>query len=153
MPYIIDGHNLIPHVGLQLDSMDDELELIRLLQEYCRVSRRQVEVYFDNALAGQPATRKFGVVTAHFVRRPQIADDAIRQRIAKLAKTARNWTVVSADRRVQAEARAAKAQIISSEEFARQVRVTLHAKPSSKGKNELGEKELEEWLELFKKQK
>jgi uncharacterized protein len=151
MPYIIDGHNLIPHVGLHLASLDDELELIRLLQEYSRLSRKQVEIYFDNAPAGQPATRKFGSVTAHFVRRPQIADDAIRLRIARLAKTARNWTVVSADRRVQAEAHAAKARVISSEEFARQIRTTLHARPSSKDKNELGEQEVEEWLELFRK--
>jgi hypothetical protein len=153
MPYIIDGHNLIPHVGLHLDSLDDELELVRLLQEYGRVSRRQMEVYFDNAPAGQPATRKFGGVTAHFVRRPQIADEAIRLRIARLAKTARNWTVVSTDRRVQAEARTAKARVLSSEEFARQVRGTLHASPSSRGKNELGEQEVEEWLELFRKRR
>ncbi len=81
MPFLIDGHNLIPHIGLRLDSLDDELELIRLLQEYCRLSRSQAEAYFDNAPAGQPAKQKHGAVTAHSVRRPDIADEAIRRRI------------------------------------------------------------------------
>ena len=44
MPYLIDGHNLIPKLGLRLDSMDDEMELIAILQEFCRVERRQVDV-------------------------------------------------------------------------------------------------------------
>lgn len=153
MPYIIDGHNLIPHVGLHLDSLDDELELIHLLQEYCRLSRSQVEIYFDNAPPGRPATRKSGSVTAHFVRRPQIADEAIRLRIAKLAKTARNWTVVSADRRVQTEARAAKAGCLSSEDFARQVRLTQKNKPLSAEQNAMSEQELKAWLELFAKRR
>ena len=149
MPYLLDGHNLIPHIGLRLDSLDDEQQLIRLLQEFCRLSRSQVEVYFDNAAAEQPARQKYGVVTAHFVRRPDIADEAIRRRITKLAGAARNWTVVSSDRRVQAEARAARAQVISSDEFARQVRLTLQNKPSAEGHDSLREKEIDEWLEFF----
>jgi hypothetical protein len=48
MPYLIDGHNLIPKLGLRLDSMDDEQELVVILQEYARLERKkQVEVYFD----------------------------------------------------------------------------------------------------------
>lgn len=151
MPFLIDGHNLIPHIGLRLDSLDDELELIRLLQEYCRLSRSQAEVYFDNAPAGQPAKQKHGMVTAHFVRRPGIADEAIRQRIAKMGASAKNWTVVSSDRRVQVEARAAKAKILSSDEFARQVRLTLQNKTASGGESAMSEKELNDWLELFAK--
>jgi hypothetical protein len=34
MPYIVDGHNLIPKVpGLNLQDMEDELQLVELLQE------------------------------------------------------------------------------------------------------------------------
>jgi predicted RNA-binding protein with PIN domain len=149
MPYLIDGHNLIPHIGLRLDSLDDEQQLIRLLQEFCRLSRSQVEVYFDNAAAEQPARQKFGIVTAHFVRRPGIADEAIRRRIVKLAGAARNWAVVSSDRRVQSEARAFKARVISADEFARQVKLTLQNKPASESNNGLSEKEINEWLDLF----
>ena len=153
MPFLIDGHNLIPRVGLRLDSLDDELELIRLLQEFCRLSRSQAEVYFDNAPAGQPAKQKHGMVTAHFVRKPDIADEAIYQRIRKLGASAKNWTVVSSDRRVQAEARSAKAKVISSDEFARQVRLTLQNKLASSSDNALNEKEINDWLELFAKRR
>jgi len=149
MPFLIDGHNLIPHMGLHLDSLDDEQQLIRLLQEYSRLSRNQVEVYFDNALMGQTARQKFGVVTAHFVRRPQIADEAIRRRIVKLAGAAKNWTVVSSDHRVQAEARTSKARVVPSDEFARQVKLTLQNKPISVGDEELSEKDVQGWLDLF----
>ena len=153
MPFLIDGHNLIPRIGLRLDLLDDELELIRLLQEYCRLSRSQAEAYFDNAPTGQPAKQKHGAVTAYSVRRPDIADEAIRRRIKRLGASAKNWTVVSSDRRVQAEARSAKAKVLSSDEFARQVRLTLQNKPTSAGGSAMSEKELNAWLELFAKRR
>ncbi|HLO30861.1 MAG TPA: NYN domain-containing protein, partial [Anaerolineales bacterium] len=116
MPYLIDGHNLIPKLGLRLDSIDDEMELIAILQEFCRLEhtpRGHVEVFFDGAPAAQAGTRKLGAVTAHFVRLGTTADDAIRNRLKMLRKSARNWTVVSSDRQVQAEARAAFAEVVS----------------------------------------
>src|SRR5215470_4210350 len=105
MPYLIDGHNLIPRLGLRLDSVDDEMELISVLQEFCRLERRQVEVFFDGAPTSQAGTRKQGAVTAYFIRQGTTADDAIRDRLKKLGRSARNWTVVSSDRQVQANAR------------------------------------------------
>src|ERR671919_2983230 len=104
MPYLIDGHNLIPKLGLRLDSVDDEMELISILQEFCRLERRQVEVFFDGAPAPQAGTRKLGAVTAHFVRLGDTADNAIRNRLKNLGKGSKNWTVVSSDRQVQTEA-------------------------------------------------
>ena len=112
MPYLIDGHNLIPKLGLRLDSVDDEMELIAILQEFCRIERRQVEVYFDGAPTHQAGTRKLGAVNAHFVRRGATADNAIRSRLKKLGRSAKNWIVVSSDRQVQAEARAAHAEVL-----------------------------------------
>src|SRR5919106_2128085 len=117
MPYLIDGHNLIPKLGLRLDSIDDEMELITVLQEFCRLERKQVEVFFDGAPTSQAGTRKRGTVTAHFVRLGATADNAIRIRLKKLGKDAKNWTVVSSDRQVQAEAHAAQADVLSSETF------------------------------------
>ena len=153
MPYLIDGHNLIPKLGLRLTDFDDELVLLEQLNEFCRISRRgQVEVYFDNAPQGYPETRRSGLVTAHFVRKPLIADEAIRLRLIKLGRAAKNWTVVSSDHRVQNEARAAGGRIISSDEFARTVIETLREgpPPSSRDKS-MSERELEEWLRLFDK--
>jgi uncharacterized protein len=116
MPYLIDGHNLIPKVaGLSLKAMDDEIQLIELLQEFCRIRGKQVEVYFDNSPPGQPQSRLFGPVTARFIREGRTADDAIAARLKRLGRSARNWTVVSSDRAVQAGAREAQAQVLSSE--------------------------------------
>src|SRR5262245_2786427 len=106
MPYLIDGHNLIPKLGLRLDSIDDEMELIAILQEFHRLkhtSAGQVEVYFDAAPTSQARIRKLGAITAHFVRLGTSADNAIRNRLKKLGRSARNWTVVSSDRQVQTD--------------------------------------------------
>lgn len=156
MPFLIDGHNLIPKLGLDINALNDEDELLARLNEYCRLSRRgNIEVYFDNAPPGVPESRKVGLVTAHFVRRPLIADEAIRQRLKKLGRSARSWSVVSSDRQVQANARAAGAAVISSDEFAATVIDTLRAGPPPQAKptgarpSSMSERELNEWLALF----
>lgn len=149
MPYLIDGHNLIPKLGLRLESMDDELELAAILQEFCRLERRRVEVYFDGAPAHQAGMRKMGNVTAHFVAKTSSADNAIRRRLARMGKTAKNWTVVTSDRQVQAEARAANADILSSDEFAKMVRQAMNSPRTSKAERPLSESEVEEWMRLF----
>ncbi len=119
MPYIIDGHNLIPKIpGLALSDIDDEQQLVELLGEYCRRERKQAEVYFDNAPPGGPRTQSFGAVTARFVRQGLTADAAIQARLGRLGKSARNWTVVSSDLQVQQAARQARAHYLSAEAFA-----------------------------------
>jgi len=150
MPYLVDGHNLIPKAGLRLDSLDDEMELVELLQEFARLHRRQVEVYFDGAPAAQAGTRVLGTVKAHFVRAGTTADDAIARRLRKLGRAAKNWTVVSSDRQVQANARTAHATVLSSEEFARLLYQTPRletGKPATDRKVSPGE--VDEWLKIF----
>jgi predicted RNA-binding protein with PIN domain len=152
MQYIIDGHNLIPKLGLRLDSFDKEQDLVARLQEFCRLRRSRVEVYFDGAPPGQTGPRSAGAVTAHFVRQGSSADAAIESRLAKMGRAAKNWTVVSSDHRVQHAAQAAHAETLSSEEFARlmsaaQAERTLQAKSDTS----LSPDEVEEWLGIFKR--
>jgi predicted RNA-binding protein with PIN domain len=149
MPYIIDGHNLIPKLGLRLDSMDDEIELVAILQEYCRLERKQAEVYFDGAPASHAGARKTGNITAFFVPLGKTADDAIRRRLKKLGKSAKNWIVVSSDRQVQAEARVARAEIIPSDSFARQLSQARASAPKPVHDRKLSAQEVDQWLELF----
>src|SRR5512135_628624 len=118
MPYLIDGHNLIPKSGIRLDSVDDEMELVNALQEFARLERRDVEVYFDGAPPGSAGSRRFGRVNAHFVRLGSTADSAIRTHLKRLGGAARNWIVVSSDHEVQGAARAAHARSLPSEKFA-----------------------------------
>jgi predicted RNA-binding protein with PIN domain len=149
MAYLIDGHNLIPKLGLRLDSMDDETELITILQEFCRTEQRQVEVFFDGAPALQAGTRRQGAVTARFVRLGDSADNAIRSRLKQLGKRARNWTVVSSDRQVQAEAHATHAEVVSSEAFAAMLRKARNSAPKPDSERKLSPKEVEDWLKIF----
>ena len=153
MPYLIDGHNLIPKLGLRLDSMDDEMELIAILQEYCRIERKQVEVYFDGAPAQQAGTRKHGSVTAHFVPLKSTADNAIRNRLKTMGKSARNWSVVSSDHRVQLEAREARAEIISSDVFASTLKQARNSAPKPTDNRKLSSQEVDDWLKLFEQRR
>jgi predicted RNA-binding protein with PIN domain len=154
MPYIIDGHNLIPKIpGLSLEAIDDEQKLIEMLQDFCRRRRKRVEVYFDNAPPGGMRVRKLGVVTARFVRSGQTADDAIKARLKRMGRSARNWTVVSSDRMVQASARAARARVEPSELFSRRLLETLDERPQdreiSKGDEPLSPEDIQTWLDIF----
>jgi hypothetical protein len=151
MPYLIDGHNLIPKLaGFSLSAMDDEEKLIPLLQTFSRVRRQPVEVFFDGAPPGHSGQRRYGNVTAHFVRQGRTADDAIRLRLEKLGAAAKNWIVVSSDRQVQAEARSRHAESLSSEEFARELlHVSECSQRSPDGPTKLTDQELDDWLRLF----
>ena len=85
MPYLVDGHNLIPHLpGLSLKAIDDELELIEWLRAFCQQKRKDVEVFFDQAPPGYAASRRYGRVTAHFVRQGTTVDAAIHARLVRL---------------------------------------------------------------------
>ena len=150
MPYIIDGHNLIPRVGLRLDALDDEMALVEMLREFCRAKKKRVEVYFDGAPPGENGTRKFGYVTAHFVRKGRTADDAIHARLQKMGNAARNWTVVSSDREVLNSAKSARASRISSDEFAGQIEEAKFISFSDPSEDKVVSKqEVEQWLEIF----
>jgi len=153
MPYIVDGHNLIPHVGLRLNAIDDEMALIEMLREFCRVKKKQVEIYFDGAPPGEDRTRKFGYVTAHFVRQGRTADDAILARLRKMGKSAKNWIVVSSDREVLNSARSAQASRISSADFAKEIEDAKFAAFENPSEEKtLSKQEVEQWLELFNKE-
>lgn len=153
MALLIDGHNLIPHIpGLSLADLDDEDQLIRVLQEYCRVRRKTVEVYFDRAPAGQAGARQAGQVKAFFVRIGVTADEAIMARLKALGKRARNVQVVSSDRQVQQAARAVHAGVVTSEAFARELGELAAEEPELDPRNRLlSEDEMVEWEALFRR--
>ena len=153
MPYLIDGHNLIPKLGLRLDSPDDEMELVAILQEFYQQTRKPIEVYFDGAPAPQSGTRKLGSITAHFVRLGTTADESIRKRLKALGKSAKNWTVVSSDRQVQVEAQAAHSEVISSDSFAAMLKQAQASAPKVSSDRKLSENEVYELISLFQKGK
>lgn len=153
MPYIIDGHNLIPKIlGLNLDDIDDEIQLIKLLQDFCRQERKKMEVYFDNAPPGSTRTQKHGWVTAHFTRQGRTADAAIRSRLQELGRAASNWTVITSDNKVAAAAREVRARVISSEVFASNLPSNRSQGEASLGTDAdvvLDAEAVDEWLRIF----
>ena len=153
MPYLIDGHNLIPKVpGLSLDAVDDEMQLVEMLQEFCRRKGKRVEVFFDKAPPGGRRVRVFGSVTARFVGQGATEDDAIMGRLARLGRAARNWTVVSSDRQVRTAARAKHATSLRSEDFAVQLCEALDGSSRKTGEDpgmSVSPDEVDEWLRIF----
>jgi predicted RNA-binding protein with PIN domain len=152
MRYLIDGHNLIPQVqGLSLELADDEQQLIIRLLAFCREGRHQVEVYFDGTPPEHAGPRKYGAVSAVFVRRGLTADDAIRRRLHALKAEARQWTLVSSDAAVQAAGREAHAEVLHSDVFAQNMQTdkTQDVAGEKPEGEPLNPDELEEWLRLF----
>lgn len=152
MPYIIDGHNLIPKIPqISLRDLDDEDQLVSLLQEFCRIRRKHAEVFFDNAPPGTAGVRNFGMVIARYIRQGDTADMAIRRKLKRLAGEARNWTVVSSDHDVQRSARSVRAKILSAETFAEQVLAALEGIPAMDQDigDGIGPQDVETWMQLF----
>jgi hypothetical protein len=146
MPYLIDGHNLIPHIrGLSLDQLDDELALVDRLDAYFQGLRKKAVVYFDRAQPGGSADIQHAFLKVHFVRRPVIADDAILRHLKKLGGEARNWVVVSSDLAVQRGAKKYGARVLSSAAFAQ----TIDDKKAIKSDNPAQNDEIDEWLRIF----
>ena len=149
MPFLIDGHNLIPHIqGLNLAQLDDEIKLLKLLDEYFKKERKKAVIFFDRAAPGQEQDITRGFVSAHFTRPPLNADKAIRNAIRKLGKAASNYTVVSSDLEVIDNARRMGARVITSAEFAQR----LSFRGSSKKNNGIAlEEDVDYWLRVFKR--
>lgn len=152
MGIIIDGHNLIPHIpGIDLSDADDELHLIAVLQEYCRVRRAKVRVFFDRAPIGQARVQQFGRVTAHFVRVGISADAAIIDYLQKLGKQAKNVAVVSSDHQIVQAARAVQAKVITSADFAAEWANLAPEEPGLDPREQpLSPQEVDYWQKIFK---
>ena len=153
---LIDGHNLIPKVpGIRLSDPDDENKLIELIGEYCRLSRRRADLFFDGAPAGSGARSRHGLVSVHNVRIGSTADDAIINHLRKEGSNARNILVVSSDNRVKTEAGALHAEIMNSEQFSQIMRNTLNSPAVTESKRELppSDEEVQEMLELMTRRK
>jgi len=148
--WIIDGHNLIPHVrGLSLADLDDEQTLIDLLIQFCRIKRDHVLVFFDRAAPGQAGEHSFGAVKAVFVPSPRTADAAIAAHLRKQGSRLRNDTLVSSDRMVQAAAHPLHMRVIPSDVFARQLAEAISQAPTVEADRPLSEAEVLLWEKLF----
>ena len=155
MKWLIDGHNLIPKLGLSLRSEDDEAELLDRLVEYARLTGRNLEVFFDHGANGFAHEKKVGTIKVHFVSARAKADEALIDRVIK-AKRAHELTVVSSDRHVQFQVASLGAKTVSAEKFADEMRAVFMNPPKRKTKgaaqrleSSLSEREVAYWTEIF----
>jgi predicted RNA-binding protein with PIN domain len=150
MPFLIDGHNLIgAFPGLNLSDPEDERQLLGILEEYGRLSRRKFVVYFDRGQTGMgPLSTSGRMVKAHFIPPPRRADDAILDFLHG-RKDASHFTVVSSDSEVCVRARRSGAKVISAEQFVRELQAPLEADRTEKPSG--NPDEIEDWLRLFEK--
>ncbi len=149
MPYLIDGHNLIgAFPGLDLSDPEDEHKLLRVLERFGRATRRKAVVFFDRGQPGRgPLSRGGSMIRAHFIPPPRRADDAILDYL-RGRKDSRHYTVVSSDSEVRSRARRAGAKVVSSQDFAREVRTRLQT--AVKEKPPAQPEDLELWMDIFR---
>jgi uncharacterized protein len=152
MTYLIDGHNLIPHIaGLSLDQLDDEEGLVDLLVDFSIKKNCQIEVNFDHGHLNSEREFKRGRVHVHFVRSPMDADSAILARLLGIGNAAKNYIVVSSDQNVQNRARRIGATVMPSQKFAQLINNMGDKKrPDRQGQKTANiEKEIDDWMKLF----
>ena len=156
MTYLIDGHNLIPHIpGLSLDQLDDEMDLVTLLVNFSNKKKSQIEVFFDHGNLNSERDFHRGRVHAHFVLPPMNADNALLSRLLGIGRAAKNYIVVTSDQNVQSRASRIGAEVMSSQNFAQLLQNTIdqNLQNLSGEKTANGEKEIDEWLRLFNESK
>ncbi|MBR6090023.1 MAG: NYN domain-containing protein [Anaerolineaceae bacterium] len=161
MEYYIDGHNLIPKIsGIRLSDENDETELLERVQEYARLSGHKCTVFFDKAPENKTREQHYGSVRAVYVTHLIKADEEIIARVNKIGKKrAAEVTVVSSDQHIQWQCRQAGAPAMTSETFAAKMTNTFSGGGDRRSRSgnktlriepKLSQKEVEEWLEIFR---
>lgn len=114
-----------------------------------------MELFFDGSPHGFKSKVEHGLVHVHWIRLGKTADDAIILFLRNSGNNSRNITVVSSDRRVQAEARALNAEIMNSENFSSEIQKTLSSAQAvnEHRASEISTEEVDEWLRLFSENK
>ncbi len=150
MHVLIDGHNLIGKIpDISLSDRDDESKLLRRIQQYRARTGRRVTIFFDNGTIYKPgSTQKLGGITIRYAPHGITADTLIITQLRR-ERNPKEVLVVSSDRAIQRAAKIARANVMSSTEFARTLS-NLRA-PTALGKNDspLPPNEVDEWLSIF----
>lgn len=152
MNYIIDGYNL----GHKLANAAERLKkgetdkAIQIILTYIRAAlpqSGQIIVVFDGKKGYFPMQPRQAGLTVKFSRKPQTADDIIRDFIRN-QRQPKNWTVISSDNEI----------IFTAQDMGAQVLKFLNTHPSPKNGStavEYSEKyqpqnvDVQEWLKLF----
>ena len=118
--YIIDGYNLgfkIPSIAKWI-SAGDTYSAVQLIKNYLLNSliqkANQIVLVFDGKAGGNSGNSKQGKMRILFSKKPETADDIIRQFI-RSHQNASHWIVVSSDSEIRYTAKDMGATALSSE--------------------------------------
>jgi predicted RNA-binding protein with PIN domain len=158
MHYLIDGHNLIAKMpDISLDDPNDEVKLVLRLQSWAAARRqRRITVIFDGGLPGGKSLHfSNAAVKVLFASVGNTADALLIKRIRKV-KNPPEYTLVSSDQQIIAEAKARRMPYLRSEAFVvelgeekRKESVSVPATPDAADNPQISEDEVAEWLDLF----
>ncbi|MCX7973490.1 MAG: NYN domain-containing protein [Candidatus Aminicenantes bacterium] len=130
MPYLIDGNNLIGHISKfnQGDSRS-RFDLMGQLYLFQRATRKRLIVIFDGPADQEllEECRLWPKFELLFPRPGEKADDLILNYLQK-TRQPRTIILVTSDRELQSIGRLRGAKLMTSQEFARQIRKVLKEK-------------------------
>ncbi|MHC4260376.1 MAG: NYN domain-containing protein [Planctomycetota bacterium] len=155
MPLIIDGHNLrwSIHKAPEESKSITDLQLCHIVGRYLKLIGEKGEIVFDGTgPADKVGFENISKLEVLFAGLASDADTVIEDKI-RASTAPKRLTVVSSDRRVQAAARARKADVVKSDVFWTNLQKQLTRRkrirePSAKRWG-LSESETEQWLRLF----
>jgi len=122
MNYIIDGFNLafkIDHISQTIKDGNTEkaiTQLIYFVRSLCNKKNVKIVFVFDGRDVYQSKKVKHNGVDILFSKKPQTADDIIRNLIRK-TKNKDTWTIVSSDNEIIYTAKDHGIKIIKSDDF------------------------------------
>jgi hypothetical protein len=155
MPLLIDGHNLIGQMpDLKLSDPDDEAKLIKRLQTFGLLERKQITVVFDpgghdNHSRLFPEIQQHGSCKAIWAMPGHKADDLIRQLVSNV-RDKQGLLVITSDTAVAKFVRVNGIKVQSSQDFARQLTSQLAERIFADAKPHPTRKENAQWAEVFK---
>lgn len=121
MIIIIDGYNLMPNLPIKGDTFEKKREsMIDQLQEFVSVNPASITVVFDghHNPSMHRGNENHGGIRIIYSAQGELADDVIEGLIAGRKGKARDYLIVSSDRRLQTFAEEHDMKWMSSQKFA-----------------------------------
>ncbi|KAA3614108.1 MAG: hypothetical protein D8M58_18105 [Calditrichaeota bacterium] len=154
MNYIIDGFNLgfkIDHIAQNIKKGQTDLaikQIIRFVLSKIKSPGKKIIVFDGREQSGQSHQQMAGIKLI-FSRKPQTADDIIRDFIRK-TKNIENWFVVSSDNEIIFTAQDLGAKAIKSDQFLKQSAAAKKNKTHIQDKKSNPENvDVDYWKKLF----
>jgi predicted RNA-binding protein with PIN domain len=156
---IVDGYNLIhaaPHRFQKMTKLENRRShLLKIINSSGSLPYDKIIVVFDGQLSNLPNVKESeGKVVEIYSGKHQEADQVIQELIRKESQNSQ-LKIVSSDHKIRNTARDHLVQVISSQQFWQSLSPTEQKKRgtsegSSVSDRQLSDKEVKEWLKLFK---